>query len=175
MLFRIVALTSLIAVSGAQAQELWKGAQAGETSAQIKQKFPKLEFVKPVDPKFRTVDSPPVDPARTEWRLADVDFADVDGHATFIFKNDRLTSVALSMDNNATSSVAVDSTFDQLVGLLRKKYGTPVTCSTTSIANYCDWIAAGVLVKASKYRLFDEPGFVNVSYTPKDAGVDRNL
>jgi hypothetical protein len=165
-----VAMVSLLLPAQASAQELWRGARAGDTPAQVQAKFPKATEIDYSPEERATL---PTAPGRSELRLEDIDVAERNGKATFVFTDNRLISVIVSVETKDMSPGEAKDAFDDLAGLLSNKYGPPLSCGVLGgSGSKCRWLAGETYIGLNRYGIVD---IVNVWYMAKPDSLDDNL
>jgi hypothetical protein len=135
----------------ASAQELWRGARAGDTPAQVQAKFPQV----------KVSDEPNSLPGRSAWRLDKIRMAGIDSEANFVFEHDALLSVILSF--KARDIAGMETTYAALIADMYATHGPPESCGgTATLKHQCLWQVNGAEIGVARWHFGDESGFVNM-------------
>lgn len=164
----IVLTTTLCAViDGAHAQELWRGALHGDTLPSVVERFPAGEIIENGGTLQRSA-------SVERFEIKDLSIADHQWGAKFFFHSDDLTDVILKTEQEIVGNTAARSSFKDMVGLVRSKYGDETTCENSSdqimMMMSCHWQGAdGLKINLSAIGV---GGSINlrVSYSSVGAG-----
>ncbi|HWE46374.1 MAG TPA: hypothetical protein VG407_10140 [Caulobacteraceae bacterium] len=135
-LFGLIAILCLS--TPAFAEELWRGASAGMTVAEVQHLFPAAH-------RF-------ANPAATSdgWvELLHADNVDLEGHregVEFLFKNERLIAINTMIGGKDAPYEISGAGVRAILADLRKKYGEPVRCKNEDIMTSCFWIVDGKFI-----------------------------
>lgn len=160
-LFASLFISAVLAASSASAQDLWRGANAGMTPAEVAAAFPDAVPTDPTKPAIR-------------YELRGLSLIGLPWRAAFHFtEDDRLRAVILSPAENANIGSGQIG-FSQLRRDLIAKYGDPLACDEGGVrgvvaTSTCDWSSGAVAIKLKRDD-FGDRAYLSVAYTAEEAG-----
>lgn len=169
MIWPAIAAVALLALAPTQApaQELWRGAMAGMTMAEVQVLHPQA-----VPGSGDTLNNG----ARSALRLEGFEINRTAAEADFFFLEEKLHQVVvrpLGLRDHATASnIALART---LSGLITQRYGEPYECGTTRLGFSCSWNANTLNIALVYMDIFGRSPLLNINYRPKPNGLDDNL
>lgn len=156
-----IVIGAALAAGPASAQDLWRGAMAGMTPAEVAQAFPDVRATDPAKPAIR-------------YELPGLSLIGLPWKAAFHFTpDDRLRAVILSPADEANVGTG-QAGFAQLRRDLIVKYGDPLVCDEGGVrgvvaTSSCDWLAGPVAIRLKRDD-FGDKAFLSVAYTVEQAG-----
>ncbi|HZV85404.1 MAG TPA: hypothetical protein VFF48_10510 [Brevundimonas sp.] len=160
-LFAGITIAAALAANPAFAQDLWRGALAGMTPAEVVGAFPEARATDPARPAIR-------------FELPGLNLIGLPWKAAFHFtQDDRLRAVILSPADEASVGSG-QTAFAQLRRDLIVKYGDPLVCDESGVrgvvaTSTCDWLAGPVAIKLKRDD-FGDKAYLSVAYTAEEAG-----
>ena len=166
----LIASAFLFASPAAHAAELWQGAEAGDSEAEILAKFENA--ARPTDP-----DSLDEDTYCNVW-IESLEVVGEPFQACFFFTEDKLVQVMLTMAQEPSAKEA-EAIFDRILEGLRVRYGAEDSLEREGgmlTIHNADWLSDDLSVNLILVYVGDGNAMaLNVNYRPKAAIDTTNL
>lgn len=153
-------------------QELWKGLRTGITVAQAQKALPEAKAYSPrAGETLASGDAPLL-------RVEDVTVGDTKGDASLFFADGKLSAVHLDLEYAEGLHRLNLSDAAEIAGLLRQKYGDPVSCgdrTVGSMINYrCEWSKGKTRISVFYLSIGSATTF-KIAYVALDESPTDNL